>query len=112
MKIALCSNGAQLSDNLAESLAQTPYIIVVDTETAKIKTICNKRHYCDKYHCQKRTARKVLESGAQVLIAGQVSQEILPWFKRKEIFFFNQNTPISAQEALHAYQATALHITR
>ncbi len=112
MKIALCSNSPQLSDGLAENLAQTAYIIVFDTESETIKTIRNKRHYCDKYYCQKRTARKVLESGAQVLITGKISQEILPWFKRKQIFFFKQNTPISAQEALRAYQATALHITR
>lgn len=110
MKIAVCSNGQDINDKLSPSFAKTPYFIIIDSETQKVKVTDNTCRHGKQCYCERHSARTIRASGAQVLISAQTDYAVAARLKRAGVIVVQIDGGISVKEALDIYQAKALHI--
>jgi len=136
MKIAVCSKGQNMTDEISVSLWQTPYIIFFDTETRKTRVMQNLcRHHgihgfkisaekqekkiaalpeefanAVKCCCAERTVKHVIISGAKVLIGIHAKPSDVRRLKHHGKTFIETQAGLSVEQALDKYQRTALHI--
>ncbi|MBN2497282.1 MAG: NifB/NifX family molybdenum-iron cluster-binding protein [Deltaproteobacteria bacterium] len=71
MKIAISSAGGSIHAEVEPRFGRAPYYVVVDSETMKFDLVFNP-NTLDEHGVGPQTASLIAETGAQVLLTGQV----------------------------------------
>ncbi len=112
MKIAVTSQGPELTSQLDPRFGRAKYFLVVDTETHESQAHDNAENLNAAQGAGVQAARKVAELGVKAVITGNVGPKALSALKAAEIEVYLAPAPGgSVAEAVEQFKAGKLNAT-
>jgi len=109
MKIAITTQGTEATSKIDPRFGRTSYIRVIDTETHEVTLIDNRDTASDGHGAGPKTAQRMLETGAQVLITGNgPGGNAAAVLEKKGIKVLTGAQNLTVEEALNAYHEKSL----
>lgn len=109
MKIAFTTKGADMNAEMDPRFGRTMYILVYDTESKTTAVVDNRDTANDNHGAGPKTAQRMLETGAEVLITGNgPGGNAATVLQSKGIEVYVGAAGLTADQALEKYHGNSL----